>query len=136
MRYENWRNKVFLLIASLLDNTVGKELISFIFNHISFFILNLARSGFLLYAWSINKFNLVTKYYWQNVWSFISFVRCLTCFSSLPPLKLLAFFKSKDLKLTILFCFIISGILATGSKVGDSGLVCLSLKESFFCNVF
>ena len=134
MRYENWRNKFFLFMTSFLDNTLGKELISFIINQINLFIWKLGRSGFMLYLWSINKFNFVTRDYWQNG-SFVSFLHCLTCFSSWPCLKLLILLNNKDLKLTILFCLIVSGIFALVSKVHDLNLIGLSLKKSFVCSI-
>ena len=46
-------------------------------------------------------------------------------------LKLTTLTLLKDLKLTILFCFIISGIFALVSKVHELDLISLSLKKSF-----
>ena len=54
-------------MTSFLDNTLGKAFINFIFNQSNLFIWKLRRSGFMLYLWSINKFNFVTRDYWQNV---------------------------------------------------------------------
>ena len=101
-------------------------LINFIFDQISLFIWKLGRSDFMLYPWSINKFNFVTRDYWKNVWVICQF----------PPLSYM-FFKltTKDLKVTILFCIIFSGVFTLASKARDLDLIGLSLKKSFVCNI-
>ena len=141
MRFENWRNKFFLF----------KFLYKFLFlNKFSWWhpclsilsLIKLVSSSenwgdltlFCILGASANSI-LSPEIIDKMFGSFVSFLYCLTCFSSWPPLKLLTLLNSKDLKLTILFCIIASGVFALASKVRDLDLIGLSLKKSFVCNI-